>query len=183
VVETVGAAKLGRAVIAHLGNGASMAAVKDGRSIDTTMGLTPTGGLVMGTRTGDLDPGVLLHLMDSAGHGARELETLVNHRSGLLGVSGTTGDMKALLEASAHDPRAAAAVEMFCYSARKFIGALAAALGGIDTLVFTGGIGERSAPVRDRICAGLGHLGFRVLVVPTDEEKMIARHASRLLSR
>jgi acetate kinase len=202
VVETLGAAVLGRAVIAHLGNGASMAAVKDGKSVDTTMGLTPAGGLVMGTRVGDLDPGVVVHLMDHHGCGARELEALVNERSGLLGVSGTTSDMKALLEASPHDGRAALAVDMFAYSARKFVGALAAVLGGLDTLVFTGGIGERAAPVRERICRGLGHLGVtldaernaradacvspeksacRVLVVPTDEERMIARHAFRLL--
>ena len=180
-----------------------MAAVKDGRSIDTTMGLTPAGGLIMGTRTGDLDPGVLVHLLDHHGCGERELERLVNERSGLLGVSGTASDMQALLEASGHDPRAALAVDMFCYTARKFVGALAAALGGIDTLVFTGGIGERSAAVRERICAGLGHLGIaidparnalaaacvgdgpgkcRILVVPTDEERMLARHALRVLS-
>jgi len=203
IVETVGAARLGRAVIAHLGNGASMAAVKDGRSVDTTMGLTPAGGLVMGTRAGDLDPGVMVHLMGHHGCGARELEGLVNERSGLLGVSGTTSDMKALLEARSHDARAALAVEMFAYTARKFVGALAAVLGGLETLVFTGGIGERAAPVRERICEGLGHLGVtldrerntradacvssaksacRVLVVPTDEERMIARHAFRLLS-
>jgi acetate kinase len=203
VVETIGAAKLGRAVIAHLGNGASMVAVKDGRSVDTTMGLTPAGGLVMGTRPGDLDPGVLVYLMDHSVGGTRELETLVNRRSGLLGVSGTTSDMKMLIEASAHDARAALAVEMFCYAARKFVGAFAAALGGLDTLVFTGGIGERAALVRERICAGLGHLGVavdlasndraetcvsaagsacRVLVVPTDEERMIARHTFRVLS-
>jgi acetate kinase len=203
IVETVGAGTLGRAVIAHLGNGASMAAVKDGRSVDTTMGLTPTGGLVMGTRVGDLDPGVVVYLIDHHGYDARELEALLNERSGLFAVSGITSDMKALLEASAHDARAALAVEMFAYTARKFVGALAAVLGGLDTLVFTGGIGERAAPVRERVCAGLGHLGIaldvdrnaraegcissergacRVLVVPTDEERMIARHAFRLLS-
>jgi len=203
IVETIGAAKLGRAVIAHLGNGASMAAVKNGRSVDTSMGFTPAGGLVMGTRAGDLDPGILVHLLDRHGYGARDLDTLVNERSGLLGVSGTTSDMKALLEASAHDARAALAVEMFCYTARKFVGAFAAVLGGIDTLVFTGGIGEHAAPVRERICAGLGHVGIvidpayneraaacvsaeqsacRVLVVPTDEERMIARHTFRVLS-
>jgi acetate kinase len=202
IVETVGAATLGRAVIAHLGNGASMAAIRDGRSVDTTMGLTPTGGLVMGTRVGDLDPGVLIHLIDRDHLGARRLEALVNEQSGLLGVSGTTSDMKVLLEARADDPRAEIAVEMFCYSARKFVGALTAVLGGIDTLVFTGGIGERAAPVRERICAGLAHLGVeidgarnvaaagcisrdssacRVLVVATDEERMIARHAARVI--
>jgi len=212
VVESVGVANLGRAVIAHLGGGASMVAVREGRSVDTTMGLTPAGGLMMGTRPGDLDPGVLLHLMakpspdyQSPRHrrqGHRDLETLVNEHSGLLGVSGTTSDMKTLLEESHRDPRAALALEMFCYVARKFVGGLAATLGGIDTLVFTGGIGEHAAPVRERICAGLGHLGVaidparnalsersvshepsacRVLVVPTDEERMVARHTARVL--
>jgi acetate kinase len=204
VVEAVRASSLGRAVIAHMGSGASMAAVRDGRSVDTTMGLTPAGGLIMATRAGDLDPGVLLHLMDRQGLGAPDLEALVNGRSGLLGVSGTTGDMKTLLEQSEHDARAVLAVEMFCYTARKFVGALAAALGGLDTLVFTGGIGERAGAVRERICAGLAHLGVvidparnarseacisdakaacRVLVVPTDEERMIARHTARVLAR
>jgi len=203
VVEAVGAEQLGRAVVAHLGNGASMAAVRDGRSIDTTMGLTPTGGLMMGTRSGDLDPGVLVHLMDRDDLGPRALEALLNEQSGLLGVSGTTNNMKTLLEACADDPTAELAVEMFCYTARKFVGALAAALGGLDTLVFTGGIGEHAAPVRERICAGLRHLGVdvdparnlaaercisreggacRVLVVTTDEERMIARHAFRVLA-
>jgi acetate kinase len=203
VVETIGAAHLGRAVIAHLGSGASMAAIREGRSVDTTMGLTPAGGLVMGTRTGDLDPGVLVYLMDHHGYGARDLEELVNRRSGLLGVSGTTGDMKTLLEARGSDARAALAVEMFCYAARKSVGAFAAALGGLETIVFTGGIGERAAAVRDVICAGLAYLGVkidparnergdacvsddvsacRVLVVHTDEERMIARHVSRALS-
>jgi acetate kinase len=204
VVDTIGAASLGRAVIAHLGNGASMAAVVGGRSIDTTMGFTPTGGLMMGTRAGDLDPGVLVHLMDHRGADAREIGALVNTRSGLLGVSGTTSDVKALLEASPTDPRAALAIEMFCYSARKFIGALTAALGGLDSLVFTGGIGEHAAPVRERICAGLGYLGVRldagrnqraegqisvdnspcrVFIVRADEERMIARHVGRVIQR
>jgi acetate kinase len=204
VTEALGPATLGRAILAHLGSGSSMAAVRDGRSIDTTMGFTPTGGLMMGTRTGDLDPGVLVHLMDHRGADARELETLVNQRSGLKGVSGTTSDLKTLLAASPTDPHARLAIEMYCYSARKFIGALTASLGGLDTLVFTGGIGEHAAPVRAQICAGLGYLGIRldeaknqahqgtisaeggsvrVLVVPTDEERMIARHVGRLLSR
>jgi acetate kinase len=203
VVEAIGAEKLGRAVIAHLGNGASMVAVRDGRSVDTTMGLTPTGGLMMGTRVGDLDPGVLVHLMDRDHLGPRELEALLNEQSGLLGVSGLTNNMKTLLEACADDPNAELAVEMFCYTARKFVGALAAALGGLDTLVFTGGIGEHAAPVRERICAGLRHLGVdvdparnaaaascisresgacRVLVVATDEERIIARHTFRVLA-
>jgi acetate kinase len=203
VVESVGSANLGRAVIAHLGSGASMAAVRDGRSVDTTMGLTPSGGLMMGTRTGDLDPGVLLHLMGEQSpdcqpphqrrRGRRELEILINERSGLLGVSGTTSDMKTLLEWGDHDARAALAVEMFCHVARKFVGALVTTLGGIDTLVFTGGIGEHSAPVRDRICGGLGHLG--VAIDPARNARsdgcvshtsstcrvLIARHTARAL--
>jgi len=189
---------LGRAVIAHLGNGASMCAVREGRSIDTTMSFTPSGGLMMGTRTGDLDPGVLIFLMSERGYGAREIERLVDRESGLLGVSGATSDMRALL--ASQDPQARLAVEMFCQVARKFVGALAAALGGIESLVFTGGIGEHSAEVRERICAGLEHLGMQldgarnarseptisrgpcaVRVVAADEERIIARHTSRLV--
>jgi acetate kinase len=188
----------GRAVIAHLGNGASMCAVREGRSIDTTMGFTPSGGLMMGTRAGDLDPGVLVFLMRDRGFGAREVERLVDHQSGLAGVSGTTSDMQALL--ASRDARARLAVEMFCHIARKFIGALAAGLAGIDSLIFTGGIGEHSAEVRDRICSGLSHLGVQldpqrnaksepiissgrctVRVVAADEERVIASHASQLL--
>jgi acetate kinase len=190
----------GRAVIAHLGNGASMCAVRDGRSIDTTMGFTPSGGLMMGTRAGDLDPGVLVFLMQDRGYAAREIERLVDHDSGLAGVSGTTSDMQTLLGSS--DARARLAVEMFCHIARKFIGALAAELGGIDSLIFTGGIGEHAAEVRDRICAGLSHLGVyldssrnarseqvisngpcTVHIVAADEERVIAAHASRFLPR
>jgi acetate kinase len=190
-----------RAIVAHLGNGASMVALKDGASIDTSMGLTPTAGFMMGTRSGDLDPGLLLHLM-SKGYSAETLETLLNHRSGLLGVSGQTSEMKVLLERRATDPAAAMAVEMFCYQARKFVGAFAAVLGGLDTLVFTGGIGERAAAVRAGICAGLQFLGITidvpanranaevisaagsrcvVRVVETDEDLMIARHTQNLL--
>ncbi|HEY7041536.1 MAG TPA: acetate/propionate family kinase [Methylomirabilota bacterium] len=200
VVSRLGAGS-GRMVIAHLGNGASMAAVRDGRSVDTTMGLTPAGGFMMGTRTGDLDPGVLTYLMREAGYDADRLDRLVNRESGLLGVGGSA-DMKTLLERGDHDPEAARAVAMFCYQARKTIGALAAALGGLDTLVFTGGIGERAAPVRAAICEGLGHLGITldpgrnathaetvsapaspcvVRVVDTNEELMIARHCRAVL--
>ena len=203
VVATLGAATLGRAVIAHLGNGASLAAVRDGLPVDTTMGFTPTGGLMMGTRSGDLDPGVLVHLLAHEGFDARAIERLVDHESGLLGVSGTTSDMKALLETRATEPHAAEAVELFCYLLRKHIGAFAAVLGGIDTLVFTGGIGEHAAPVREETCRGLEHLGIRidhernarhdpvisaagsactVRIVATDEDLMIARHARALLS-
>ena len=149
----------GRVIIAHLGNGASMAAVRGGVGIDTTMGFTPTGGLAMGTRSGDLDPGVLIHLLRSRRMEVDVLDALVNEESGLLGVSGTTSDMRDLLAREGEDRRAAEAVDLFCYVAKKHLGALVAALGGLDTLVFTGGIGEHAAPVRERICAGLGFLG------------------------
>jgi acetate kinase len=203
VVQTVGAERLGRAVIAHLGNGASMAAVRDGVAVDTTMGFSPTGGFMMGTRSGDLDPGVLIHLLRS-GWDASALERLVDREAGLLGVSGTTSDMKELLARRSDDPRAAEAVAMFCAALRRWIGALAATLGGLDTLVFTGGIGERAAAVRAEACAGLAHLGVRldatrneahadvvsapdaactVRVVATDEDVMIARHTRRALER
>lgn len=204
VVATVGADTLGRAVIAHLGNGASLAAVRYGRPVDTTMGFTPAGGLMMGTRSGDLDPGVLVHLLVHEGFDAASIERLVHHECGLLGVSGTTSDMKALLEARASDRRAAEAVELFCHVLRKNIGAFAAVLGGIDTLVFTGGIGEHAAAVREEACSGLAHLGIRidrernlrhepiinvdgascsVRVVRTDEDLMIARHTRAVVAK
>ncbi|MGC2741895.1 MAG: acetate/propionate family kinase [Candidatus Angelobacter sp.] len=185
-----------RAIIAHLGNGASMVALKDGLPMDTSMGLTPTGGFMMGTRSGDLDPGVLIHLL-RAGYSADRLEDLVDRQAGLLGVSGQTSDMKALLQKSQTDNAAQMAVAMFAYQVRKFIGAYAAVLNGLDTLVFTGGIGERAAEVRVKICLGLKYLGIAldteangrnaevisppagkctVRVVQTDEDLMIARH-------
>jgi acetate kinase len=193
----------GRVVIAHLGNGASMAAVRDGKGIDTTMGFTPTGGLVMGTRPGDLDPGVILYLEQTLGMQPAEVNDLVSKRSGLLGVSGTTSDMAALLEQRDSDVRARLAVALFCYVAKKHLGALVAALGGLDTLIFTGGIGEHAAPVRAEICNGLDFLGLHlaaqenqrnagiisqggspvtVRVMETDEDEMIARHTRRVLS-
>jgi len=196
VVSKLGAELGQRAVIAHLGNGASMVAVRDGVSVDTSMGMTPTGGFMMGTRSGDLDPGVLLHLL-GAGYSAEKLEGLLNHEAGLLGVSGQSSEMRVLLEKRKTEPAAALAVQMFCYQARKFIGAFAAALGGLDTLVFTGGIGEHAATVRTEICSGLQYLGVAldgaannrnaevisatggrcvVRVVETDEDLMIARH-------
>lgn len=202
VLERLGPAGRGRVIIAHLGNGASMAAVRDGRAVDTTMGLTPAGGFMMGTRTGDLDPGVLLYLMRERGWDADRLDRLVNKESGLLGVSGTSGDMKTLLERRERDEAAALAVSMFCYQARKQVGAFAAALGGLDALVFTGGIGERAASVRAEICEGLDHLGIRldparnaahadpasaadsgcaVRIVLTREDLMIARHSRAVL--
>ena len=195
-------AAAGRILIAHLGNGASMVAVRSGESVDTTMGFTPTGGLMMGTRSGDLDPGVLVYLLEQKELSQPEAGDLINRRAGLLGVSETTADMRDLLGREADDPRAAEAVALFCYQAKKFLGALATALGGLDTLVFTGGIGEHAATVRWRICEGLEFLGLRldesrnaehapvvsrdgspvtVRVIPTDENLMIARHTRRLV--
>lgn len=192
----------GRIIIAHLGHGASMAAVHQGRCLDTTMGFTPAGGLVMSTRSGDLDPGVLLYLLEQEGMAPRDLNELVNRRSGLMGVSGITGDMKELLARDADDPRAKDTVDLFCYQARKFLGGLAAVLEGLNTLVFTGGIGENAAEVRRRICLGMGFLGIdldperngaaaavistdsspvTVRVITTNEERMIARHTHALL--
>ena len=196
------AAARGRVILAHLGNGASLAAVRDGASIDTSMGFTPAGGLVMGTRTGDLDPGVASFLTRSGQMTPARYHEMVNHEAGLLGVSETSSDMRDLLPREADDVRAAEAVELFCYQAKKWVGAFTAALGGLDTLVFSAGIGERSAPIRARICEGLGFLGIEldaarntanapvistdagrvaVRVIPTDEEQMIARAAARLL--
>jgi acetate kinase len=196
-------AATGRVVIAHLGNGASMVAVRGGVGVDTTMGFTPTGGLVMGTRSGDLDPGVLLYLLEERGLSPPEIGELINRRAGLLGVSETSADMRDLFGREADDPRAAEAISLFCYGAKKFLGALVAALGGLDTLVFTGGIGEHAAPVRWRVCEGLEFLGIRldpdrnaehssiisrggdpvtVRVIPTDENLMVARHTRRLIA-
>jgi len=191
-----------RVILAHLGNGASMAAVKDGLSIDTSMGFTPASGLVMGTRSGDIDPGLVAYLEHSEQMTATQFDAMVNHESGLLGVSETSSDMGDLLASEATDARAAEAVALFCYQAKKQIGAYAAALGGLDTLVFAGGIGENAAIVRARICAGLDFLGIEldpaqnaanaavissnasqisVHVIRTDEELMIARSVCRVL--
>jgi acetate kinase len=201
LARTAGAtAARGRVIFAHLGNGASMAAVRDGKCIDTTMAFTPTAGLVMGTRSGDLDPGLIVYLLRHARLSADQLDDLVNKQSGLLGVSEISPDMRDLLVKEKTDPRAAEAVALFCYSAKKWIGALAAALCGLDTLVFSGGIGENAAEVRARICSELEFLGIHlddsrnragaelistaqvsVRVIRTDEESMIARTVSRLL--
>jgi len=202
IMRTLGAKPPSRVIIAHLGNGASMAAVKDGRPLDTTMGFTPTGGLMMGTRSGDLDPGLLLYLSAQRHFDLQALARLVNCESGLLGVSGISSDMKTLLERRDSEPDAAIAVLMFCYQLRQRIGAFAAALGGIDLLVFTGGIGERAAPVRWEACSGLEDFGVKldperndanadtisladcrclVRVVPTNENLMIAHHTSQLI--
>ncbi len=192
----------GRTIIAHLGNGASMAAILDGRPLDTTMGFTPTGGLMMGTRCGDLDPGLLLYLFREKSRSVAEIEKLVNHQSGLLGVSEISSDMETLLARRNSEPHAAQAVEMFCYHIRKHIGALAAVLEGLEKIIFTGGIGEKAAPIRHNVCQGLAYLGIRldpalnechadtistadsscrVMVIPTDEELMIARHTYRTI--
>jgi acetate kinase len=181
-----------------------MVAVRDGASVETTMGFTPTGGLVMGTRTGDLDPGVLLYLLQQQGLATTAVSDLVNRQAGLLAVAETSSDMRDLLGRRAADPRAALAVALFCYQAKKYLGALAAVLGGLDTVVFTGGIGEHAAPVRAEICAGLGFLGIQiderrnaahapvvsadggavtVRVIPTDEDRAIAQHTARLLAQ
>ncbi len=189
----------GRVILAHLGNGASLAAVTGGKSIDTTMAFTPVGGLVMGTRSGDLDPGLAWYIMQSEKMGPEQFNNLINHESGLLGISETSSDMQDLLKLENTDVRAAEALGVFCYSVKKWIGAFAAALGGLDTLVFSGGIGENATVIRSRICERLGYLGIdmdeeqnktnapliskagsavQVRVIPTNEELMIAKSAA-----
>ena len=174
-----------RLIIAHLGNGSSITAVLNGKSIDTSMGLTPTGGIPMGTRSGDLDPGVLLYLLRKENLSPDELEDLLNHRCGLFAFSNGESDMQALLAREASNDRAAAlAIDAFCTAIRKYIGAYAALLGGLDQLVFTGGIGQHSSAVRTRICAGLNFLGLnpaKILALPAQEELQIARHTRVLL--
>jgi len=191
----------GRVIVAHLGNGASMAAVKAAQPVDTTMGFTPAGGLMMGTRSGDLDPGVLLYLLEQKQHSAQAVREIVNRRSGLLGVSGISSDMQDLLARESSDSRAAEAVALYCYQAKKFLAAMAATLGGVDTLIFTAGIGENAPRVREGICDNLEFLGIRldpeanrrnaaiisppdgkvvVRVMKTNEDLMIARQAREL---
>jgi len=176
-----------RAIFAHLGSGSSLAAIHHGKSIDTSMGLTPTGGVPMGTRTGDLDPGVLLYLMRTEPTNADALETLLNHQCGLTALSNGESDMQKLLEsARAGEASAELAIAIFVTAIRKCIGAYCALLGGVDMLVFTGGIGQHSQEIRDRVCAGLdflnlGPLSKKVLALPTDEERQIARHCRTLL--
>ena len=193
----------GRVILAHLGNGASLAAVRDGKSVDTSMGFTPAAGLPMSTRSGDLDPGLAGYLARTEGMDAQQFNEMINSQSGLLGVSETSSDMRDLLERETRDVRAAEAVVLFCYQVRKWIGAFAAALGGLDTLVFAGGIGENAPLVRERICADLGFLGIEldpqrnaqhaalispdnarvsVRVIHTDEALMIARSVARVLN-
>jgi len=197
------AAAQGRVILAHLGSGASLAAVRDGRCIDTSMGFTPAAGLVMGTRSGDLDPGLMGYLALTDSMNAMQFQALVNHESGLLGISETSADVRDLLAREPDDPRAAEALALFCYQAKKWIGSFAAVLGGVDTLVFAGGIGENAAPVRKRICEGLNFLGIEidddanrrhapcistgtgssvtVRVIRTDEESVIAALSIPLL--
>ena len=197
------AAAKGRVILAHLGNGASLAAVRDGKSIDTSMGFTPTAGLVMSSRSGDLDPGLVSYLARTEQMTATQFQEMVTHASGLLGVSEISSDLRDLLARESDDVRAAEAVALFCYQAKKWIGSFAAALGGLDTLVFAGGIGENAPLIRERICDGLGFLGIelnqkhnaknaplisldadrvKVRVIRTDEELMIARSVSRVLN-
>ena len=168
-------------IIAHLGNGSSLCALKEGRSIASSMGFTALDGLIMGTRSGSIDAGVLLYLIDEKGMSSRDLERLLYRESGLLGVSGLSGDMRTLL--ASDDPNAKIAIDLYVYRAAREIGSLAAALGGLDALVFTGGIGEHAAPVREAICKASRWLGdFAVAVVPTNEEQMIARHVLAALA-
>jgi acetate kinase len=194
----------GRVIIAHLGSGASMVALRDGKSMDTSMGFTPLEGLVMSTRSGDVDPGVLLYLLGHEKMSPHEINTLLNKKSGLLGASEATGDMRDLLEKASQDVRAADAVDLFCYRTKKYLGAYAAVLGGLDGLVFTGGIGERAPAIRERICEGLDFLGIRldaalnganapiissgesrvnVRVIETNEDLMLVRHVVAVLDR
>ena len=194
----------GRIVLAHLGNGASLAAVRGGMSIDTSMAFTPAAGIPMGSRSGDLDPGLVLYFAQTERMTPVEFNTMVNHQSGLLGVSETSSDMRDLLAREASDGRAAESVALFCYQIKKCIGAYAAALGGIDTLVFSGGVGENAHQARARICDGLGFLGIdidvarnsanqplisasaspvTVRVIRTDEELMIAGETSDVWDR
>jgi len=192
----------GRVILAHLGNGASLAAVRNGKPVDTSMGFTPAAGVPMSSRSGDLDPGLVEYLARTDGIDAKQFNEMVNSQSGLVGVSETSSDVRDLLEREADDVRAAEAIELFCYQVKKWIGAFAAALGGLETLVFAGGIGENAPVVRARICDGLGFLGIElapgpnganagvisteasrvtVRVMATDEELMIAKTACRVL--
>jgi acetate kinase len=191
-------------VIAHLGNGASVTAIDGGKSIDTSMGLTPTGGVIMGTRSGDLDPGVLVYLMREKKFDAAMLEELIDRRSGLLGISGVESDMRQLHKAAASNANARLAIAMFCYSVRKQIAAMIAALDGADLVVFTGGIGENDVEARAAICSGLSWLGVTldqarnrstsnpindsgsrcaVRVLVSREDEQIARHTRQLFAR
>jgi acetate kinase len=196
------AATTGRVVLSHLGNGASLAAVRDGKSSDTSMGFTSTAGVPMSTRSGDLDPGLVWYLARTENMDAKQFNEMVNFQSGLLGISETSSDMRDLLDHESKDVRAAEAIALFCYQVKKWIGAFAAALGGLDTLVFAGGIGENAPTIRGRICEGLRFLGVEleekqnaandgvistassrvtVRVIRTDEERMIAKTVCSVL--
>jgi acetate kinase len=194
------AAARGRVILAHLGSGASLAAVLDGHCIDTSMGFTPAAGLVMGTRSGDLDPGLASYLMLTESMNASQFQKMINEESGLIGLSETSADVRDLLERESTDTRARQAIAIFCYQAKKWIGAYTAALGGLDTLVFAGGIGENSAVIRRRICNGLQYLGIElddalndqhaaristgrvaVRIIRTDEESVIAKLTAQCL--
>ncbi|HEX4076834.1 MAG TPA: acetate/propionate family kinase [Candidatus Acidoferrales bacterium] len=194
----------GRLIVAHLGNGASMTAVSSGKSVDTSMGFTPLEGLVMGTRSGDIDPAAVIYLQQRDRLSPRDTDTLLNKQSGLLGLSGASSDMRDLLEREVRDERAAEAIALFCYRAKKYMGAYAAALGGLDALIFAGGIGENAPLVRERICAGLEFLGIEVdpvanrsntpvisskrthvtiKVIKTDEDMVIANHVLSIVGK
>ena len=193
----------GKIVLAHLGSGASLAAVKNGKSIDTSMGFTPTSGLPMSTRTGDLDPGVAWYLMKHENISSEKFSQLINHESGLLGISETSGDIRQLMDYQDTDSRAAEAIDLFCYQTKKWIGSFAAALEGLDIIVFSGGIGEHSPEARSKICDGLEFLGIeldeinnmnneiiissvkskiKVFVIHTNEELMIAKLVDNFLN-
>jgi acetate kinase len=200
IVHQLGDSLPERLIIVHLGNGSSVTAVRNGKSIDTSMGLTPSGGVIMGSRSGDLDPGVLIYLMREQKFTSSMLEDLIDHRSGLTGISRVGGDMRRLHDAASSNPDARLAIDMFCYSVRKQIAAMMAALGGVDLVVFTGGIGENDGEVRASICAGLSWAGVsldavdnraeystvrntpaaRVLVLPSQEDGQIARHTGSI---
>jgi acetate kinase len=185
-LETIAGKEIshGKVILAHLGNGASLCAVKEGRSLDTSMGFTPSSGIPMGTRTGDIDPGVIWYLMQVEKITAKEFSHLINHESGMLGISETSSDMRDLLGVRATDSRAAEAVELFCYQIKKYIGSYAAVLQGLDTLVFSGGIGEHAPEIREEICRGLQFLGIELdnvrnknseAVISADNSKVIVR--------
>ena len=210
VAEMLGSKACSKMITCHLGNGASIAAIKDGKSVDTSMGLTPLEGLVMGTRSGDIDAGAVTYLMDTKGYSTKEISTLLNKKSGLLGVSGLCSDMRDLIQAchEGKNPQAQVAFDLFVYRVKKYIGSYVAALNGLDVLVFTGGIGENEEPVRKAVCADMDYLGIAVdpaknlalphggegdisaagahvktLVVPTDEEYMIAADTVAIVSK
>jgi len=190
IVRQLGSGLPPRLVIAHLGHGASVTAVAHGASVDTSMGLTPTGGVIMSTRCGDIDPGVLAYLVREQGYDAPQLESLIDQRSGMLGISGLSGDLRVLRTAATSTSSSGAdarlAIAMFCASVRKQIAAMAAVLGGVDLLVFTGGIGENDATARASVCEGLGGLGIRAAatrVMPPQEEEQIAWRSWQLTQR